>query len=577
MPSHLNRKEFKRKSRQVVKSHYLLLLFTCLLSAVVGSEFTDAVGIVNVDTAVLQNIIQLPSAILEGGERVFGLSNGVFATLVNGFASGTIYDTILSAVNTFIGSEMVGTIIFISLSLALLFAGWFFIGNLFAVVNRRIFLESRLYKTVPPQRFLFLFYIKKWPHVASVMFVTYLYNALWFLVFGVMGVVKHYSYFLVPYLLAENPNLTAKEAITLSRQMMDGHKWECFLLDLSFFGWAVLRIVTFGLSGLFYSNAYLVGTYTEYYVALRALAKEKNIAGADLLQDTYLYQTASTAELRTRYADIVTILEAPKTTPPQKGKVETLLNFFGIALHRTKLDDRLERQVIDDSYAKGYEDILAAKEYPFRLFTITARVKADKGETNNYMKRYTIPTFISFFFLFSFVGWLWEVALFFVERGEFINRGTLHGPWLPIYGSGGLLILILLYPFRKKPLVQFGTAVVLCGIIEYFTAYFLELTHDGQKWWDYSGYFLNLHGRICGEGLLVFGLGGVAAVYLLAPLLDRYISKVKYKILVPICAILVVCFVADAIYSGIHPNAGEGITSMSIKPVAPTDVSDGVF
>ncbi len=161
------------------------------------------------------------------------------------------------------------------------------------------------------------------------------------------------------------------------------------------------------------------------------------------------------------------------------------------------------------------------------------------------------------------VGWLWEVGLHLFNDGTFVNRGTLHGPWLPIYGSGGVLILLCLYKLRRNAWIQFVSAVVLCGVVEYFTAYYLEMTNNGKKWWDYSGYFLNLHGRICGEGLLVFGLGGIAVVYVLAPLLDDYISKINRKVLMIIACVLVVVFMTDAIYSGIHPNEGEGITASS--------------
>ena len=52
------------------------------------------------------------------------------------------------------------------------------------------------------------------------------------------------------------------------------------------------------------------------------------------------------------------------------------------------------------------------------------------------------------------------------------------------------------------------------------TSLLMEIFNDGTKWWDYSGYFLNLHGRICAEGLLVFGVGGMIVVYILAPLID---------------------------------------------------------
>ena len=66
--------------------------------------------------------------------------------------------------------------------------------------------------------------------------------------------------------------------------------------------------------------------------------------------------------------------------------------------------------------------------------------------------------------------------------------------------------------------------MVVCGVVEYFTAYYLKTVYD-RRWWDYAGYFLNLHGRICAEGLLVFGLGGMAVVYGVAPLFDNLLHK----------------------------------------------------
>ena len=84
--------------------------------------------------------------------------------------------------------------------------------------------------------------------------------------------------------------------------------------------------------------------------------------------------------------------------------------------------------------------------------------------------------------------------------------------------------------------------------------------HNGMKWWDYSGYFLNLDGRICGEGLLIFGLGGLAITYLTAPLLDNYLRKIPYRISVPVCLILIGAFLADQSYSKRYPNEGAGIT-----------------
>lgn len=108
--------------------------------------------------------------------------------------------------------------------------------------------------------------------------------------------------------------------------------------------------------------------------------------------------------------------------------------------------------------------------------------------------------------------------------------------------------------------MEFTGAVILAGIVEYFTSWYLEIIHNGQKWWDYSGYFLNLHGRICAEGLLVFGLGGLAIVYFAAPFLDNLFSKLSHYIKIPLCVMLLLILAGDQIYSGKHPNTGKGIT-----------------
>ena len=164
------------------------------------------------------------------------------------------------------------------------------------------------------------------------------------------------------------------------------------------------------------------------------------------------------------------------------------------------------------------------------------------------------------FFTLSFVGWVWEVSLHLITDGTFVNRGVLHGPWLPIYGCGGVMILLLLNAFRKKPMLEFLLAIVLCGCVEYFTSLYLEIVHDGTRWWDYTGYFLNLHGRICAEGLLVFGVGGMAIVYVLAPFLDELFRKIPMKIMIIAAVILTGIFAADQVYSAEHPNEGKGIT-----------------
>ena len=83
------------------------------------------------------------------------------------------------------------------------------------------------------------------------------------------GVIKAYSYMLVPYIVAENPGIGHKEAINLSRKMMKGNKWRAFVLDLSFLGWKILSLLSFGLIGIFFTNAYTTAAKAELYLAIR--------------------------------------------------------------------------------------------------------------------------------------------------------------------------------------------------------------------------------------------------------------------------------------------------------------------
>ena len=347
--------------------------------------------------------------------------------------------------------------------------------------------------------------------------------------------------------------------------MMHGHKWECFKLELSYIGWMILGILTLGVSEILYSNPYKVATMTEYFATLRSLAKTEKIPGIEKLNDTYLYEKATKEQLEEEYKDVMEVLKKSqeKVKKPQ-GIKKVLAEFFGISLSDTKEREKIEQEERNAQRLEIFKNVIHGKEYPMRLFTIPEKHQRQKLDTINYMRRYSIWSLITMFFIFAVIGWCWEVMLHIIVDGEFVKRGVLHGPWLPIYGYGGVLILILLNKFRSKPLVQFITIIILCGTIEYFTSVYLEHVYNGQKWWDYSGYFLNLHGRICAEGLLVFGLGGIADVYIIAPLLDNFIQKISHKKLITICCILLSLFILDNIYSRKSPNTGQGITNYQI-------------
>ena len=105
--------------------------------------------------------------------------------------------------------------------------------------------------------------------VVYTIFLRDCYLALWFLLLIIPGIIKSYSYRMVPFILMDDPELSTKEVITKSREMMNGQKWRAFLLDLSFIGWFILGILTCGLVSLFYADPYMRSTRAALYVKLR--------------------------------------------------------------------------------------------------------------------------------------------------------------------------------------------------------------------------------------------------------------------------------------------------------------------
>lgn len=101
------------------------------------------------------------------------------------------------------------------------------------------------------------------------MFLTSLHIGIGCLLFIIPGIVLSYSYRMVPYLLAEDPNLTSREVMDRSKAMMQGNKWNTFVLDLSYILWDLLNGVTFGLVGLFFVQPYKSMTEAALYETLK--------------------------------------------------------------------------------------------------------------------------------------------------------------------------------------------------------------------------------------------------------------------------------------------------------------------
>ena len=106
-------------------------------------------------------------------------------------------------------------------------------------------------------------------NITKTMFFRDLYTILWTMLFIIPGIVKSYEYQMIPYLLAENPQMSREQAFAESKRMMSGQKWRAFVLDLSFIGWNILSAITLGILGIFYVQPYMDATHAALYEALR--------------------------------------------------------------------------------------------------------------------------------------------------------------------------------------------------------------------------------------------------------------------------------------------------------------------
>ncbi|MBR7008792.1 MAG: DUF975 family protein [Ruminococcus sp.] len=161
-----------------------------------------------------------------------------------------------------------------------------FVTNLMIVCECRFFMESRTYRRTKVGRMGFLFR-ERTLHPIKTMFIKDLYLTLWTLTIGGFF-VKQYSYAMVPCILAENPNMQTRKVIKLSRDMMNGYKWELFKIDVTMLGWTLLSMLTLGVVGIFYSNPYRAAIHSEVYIALRRRAIEQGMEFADELNDKFI-------------------------------------------------------------------------------------------------------------------------------------------------------------------------------------------------------------------------------------------------------------------------------------------------
>lgn len=159
-----------------------------------------------------------------------------------------------------------------------------------------------------------------------------------------------------------------------------------------------------------------------------------------------------------------------------------------------------------------------------------------------------IRVYFLLFIIYAFLGWVLEVVGKLIEQKKFINRGFLVGPYCPIYGVGALLITFLFKKYTDDPIALFIMAIVVCGVLEYLTSYFMEKIFHA-RWWDYSQRKFNINGRVCLDTIIPFGLLGMFIMYVSNPFLIEKLEQLPELALNILFWVLLIIYIADNIIS----------------------------
>ena len=175
------------------------------------------------------------------------------------------------------------------------------------------------------------------------------------------------------------------------------------------------------------------------------------------------------------------------------------------------------------------------------------------------MYSYTFRQWLSFFYLYCIFGWCFESAYVSLKQLRPVNRGFLKGPWLPLYGSGAILVLWMTLPFQNSPVEVYVVGLVGATVLEYFTGEAMVRLFK-VRYWDYSSYPYNFHGYICLFSAIGFGIAGMLWICVFSNIFRKYWFSLPPGFRRCFNSMLVLLFLTDCAAALIFPNAGHGIT-----------------
>lgn len=160
------------------------------------------------------------------------------------------------------------------------------------------------------------------------------------------------------------------------------------------------------------------------------------------------------------------------------------------------------------------------------------------------MFHYEFRQWLSFFYLYCIFGWCFESMYVSLKQHCFVNRGFLKGPWLPLYGSGAVLVLLITMPFDQHPVAVYIAGLIGATLLELVTGEAMVRLFK-VRYWDYSNQHFQYKGHICLSSSIVWGFFSVMMVYVVQPQVERFVFWLNSEFVSVMTFLITVCMVYD--------------------------------
>ena len=157
---------------------------------------------------------------------------------------------------------------------------------------------------------------------------------------------------------------------------------------------------------------------------------------------------------------------------------------------------------------------------------------------------YNLTQWLLFFYIYSFFGWYIESSYVSIRKRKFVNRGFMRGPFLPLYGSGAVLLLFVTIPVRDSLILSFIFGAAAATVLEYITGACMEALFK-VRYWDYSNNPFNLHGYVCLGTSLAWGLLTIVMIRIVHEPVEHLVLSINQTVQDILAAVLTVYVTAD--------------------------------